>query len=261
MIDEWKKGAKYWDKAWNPVIGCRAISEGCEHCYAARLAEQYPELRDNDGGFAPHLPKSLKNPPKSGIVFAGNMTDLLGNWNDGLSIRLWLSGLSTTATNLVLTKRAGRLRDLPDDLLALDHIFYGVTAENQDRLIYRAPQIMLSGAKHKWISLEPLLEPVRIAPYLLTEHQKRGFDHQYIPPAHDWQYTDKFDWVVVGAESGPNRRPCKIEWVRQIVEDCREWGCPVFVKQLDLNGKLVKDINQFPEDLQIREVPWKGGVK
>ena len=169
MIDEWGRGAKYWDKAWNPVIGCRAVSEGCEHCYAARLAEQYPELRDDDGGFAPHHPKHLKNPPKSGIVFAGNMTDLFGNWNDGLMIRLWLQGLSPTATNLVLTKRAGRLRDLPDDLLAFDHVFYGVTAENQDRLIYRAGQIMLTGAKHKWISLEPLLEPVRLAPYLLTE--------------------------------------------------------------------------------------------
>lgn len=36
MIDEWKKGAKYWDHAWNPVIGCRKVSEGCANCYAAR---------------------------------------------------------------------------------------------------------------------------------------------------------------------------------------------------------------------------------
>ena len=28
IIDEWGKGAKYWDVAWNPMIGCRKASEG-----------------------------------------------------------------------------------------------------------------------------------------------------------------------------------------------------------------------------------------
>ena len=32
---------------------------------------------------------------------------------------------------------------------------------------------------------------------------------------------------------------------------------PVFVKQLEINGKLVKDINKFPPELQIRQIPWK----
>lgn len=257
MIDEWGKGAKYWDHAWNPVIGCRKVSEGCANCYAATMAERFPELRDENGGFEPHEPKNWKYPPRKGVLFVGNMTDIFGEWNDGLEIRQWIDMLSPTATNLVLTKRAGSLRDFPDDVLGLDHVFFGVTAENQARLDSRAPQIMKSGARKKWISLEPLLGPVNIAPYLLTEHQKRGFDNQYVAPRFGWQYSDKFDWVVVGAESGPNRRPCELEWVRQVVEDCREYGVPVFVKQLDLNGKLETDIRKFPEDLQIRQVPWK----
>ena len=256
MIDEWGKGAKYWDYAWNPMIGCRKVSEGCANCYAARLAEQYPELQDTSGGFEPHPPKKFKQPPKKGVVFVGNMTDLFGEWVDGLNIHEWISALSPTATNLVLTKRAGRLRDLQDDLLALEHVFFGVTAENQERLASRAPQIMKTGARKKWISLEPLLAPVNIAPYLLTEHQKRGHDAQYIPPRYDWQYRDRFDWVVVGAESGHARRPCKLEWVRGIVQQCQDNGVKVFVKQLDIDGKLVKDIEKFPEDLQIRQVPW-----
>lgn len=45
MIDEWGKGAKYWNKAWNPVIGCRKVSEGCANCYAAGMAERFPELQ------------------------------------------------------------------------------------------------------------------------------------------------------------------------------------------------------------------------
>lgn len=32
-------------------------------------------------------------------------------------------------------------------------------------------------------------------------------------------------------------------------------GVPVFVKQLDINGKVVHDINQFPESLRVREWP------
>ena len=78
MIDEWGKGAKYWDKAWNPVIGCRKVSEGCANCYAAGMAERFPELRDADGGFTPHCPTTPKRPPRSGVVFVGNMTDIFG---------------------------------------------------------------------------------------------------------------------------------------------------------------------------------------
>ena len=262
MIDEWGKGAKYWDKAWNPMIGCKKCSPGCEHCYAARMAERYPELRDADGGFTPHPPKTLKTPPKSGVVFVGNMTDIFGEWNDWNLIVNWLMSLNDHAETLLLTKRAERMERLIANIDPFCRAWWGITAENQDKLSERAPHLMRTGRYiQKWASLEPLIGPVNIAPYLLTEHQKRGFDNQYIPPEHNWQYYDKFDWVVVGAESGENRRPCKLEWVRQIVEDCQEWGVPVFVKQLEIDGKLVKDINLFPEDLQIRQVPWKGGAK
>ena len=244
MIDEWGKGAKYWDHAWNPMIGCRKISEGCANCYAARLAAQYPELQSGDGGFEPHPPKHLKRPPSKGVVFVGNMTDIFGEWVDGLDIHEWISALSPTATNLVLTKRAGRLRDLAyTDMMRMEHVFWGVTAENQTRLEFRAAQLLQIGAFLKWISLEPLLEQVNL--------EALSWDNDRI--------VDGTDWVVVGAESGPNRRPCKLEWVRQIVQQCRAAGVPVFVKQLDIDGKLVKDIEKFPEDLQIRQIPWWDG--
>jgi protein gp37 len=50
--------------------------------------------------------------------------------------------------------------------------------------------------------------------------------------------ADPIDWVIVGGESGPNARPCNIEWVRAIVRQCRAAGVPVFVKQL---GRKVYD--------------------
>lgn len=45
----------------------------------------------------------------------------------------------------------------------------------------------------------------------------------------------KVDWVIVGGESGPNARPCQVEWIRSIVQQCREAGVPCFVKQLGAN--------------------------
>lgn len=234
MIDEWKKDAKYWDHAWNPMIGCHKVSEGCKNCYAARMAAQYPELQSADGGFEPHPPKHLKRPPSKGVVFVGNMTDIFGEWVDSLSIHEWISALSPSATNLVLTKRAGRLRDFPDNLLGMKHVFYGVTAETQERLNYRVSQLQKTGASKKWISIEPLLSMVRLTPAQL----------------------ENINWVVVGAESGSIRRRCGLEWVRNVVRQCREVGVPVFVKQLDIDGKLVRNIEKFPEDLQIRQIPW-----
>lgn len=238
MIDEWKKGAKYWDHSWNPVIGCRKVSEGCANCYAARTMERFGQ------SFEPHLSKR-QTPPKSGVVFVGNMTDLFGEWNDFDTIAAWLNTLHRNAVNLILTKRAERMFDYGRERIQLysNGYFWGITAENQERLEERLP--VLFGFRCRWLSLEPLLGPIDFREAMMVCNDI-GDD-----------FRGAVDWVVVGAESGPNRRPCKFEWVESIVLQCREAGIPVFVKQLEINGKLVKDINKFPPELQIRQVPWR----
>lgn len=40
------------------------------------------------------------------------------------------------------------------------------------------------------------------------------------------------DWVIIGGESGKGARWCKLEWIREIIARCREYGVAVFVKQL-----------------------------
>ena len=233
MIDEWGKGAKYRTKTWNPVIGCKKVSEGCTNCYAESMAKRFPSLCDENGGFTPHVTNS-KKAPCSGVVFVGNMTDIFREWNSDDQICKWINGLVPTARNLILTKRPERMVSLIRYDLYLLNRWYGITAENQAKydermnILRRLPDYVCN-----WISCEPLLSEINLR-------------------------LDSFpvEWVVVGAESGANRRPCKLEWIESIVQQCQKTGTPVFVKQLDINGKLVKDITKFPPELQIRQVPW-----
>ena len=241
MIDEWNNGAKYWNFAWNPMIGCRKISEGCANCYAERLAMRYPELRSPNGKFDPHCPKTLKRPPQKGVVFVGNMTDIFGEWNDWPQILDWLLRLHDSAENLILTKRPERMAKLIAGINPARRAWRGTTAENQQRYDERVKFLKLiqSPFVKTWLSLEPLLGPVNLL---------SGGDADYLP----------FDWVVIGSEPGNKllRRPCEIEWVRGIVRQCGENNIPVFVKQLEIDGELERDIRKFPEDLQIRQLPW-----
>jgi hypothetical protein len=126
----------------------------------------------------------------------------------------------------------------------------------------------------RFLSIEPLIESVIIQPWM---------DHSGIVRLS--QGID-LDWVIVGGESGPNARPCNVEWIRSLVKQCREAGVPCFVKQLgthvigsenELYGLrnicidrrpgddcIVRwkmrdpkggDPSEWPDDLQVREFP------
>ena len=240
---QWPR-AQYWDKPWNPIIGCKPCSPACEHCYAASFAKRFHK------SFAPHA-SSHERPPRKGVVFCGNMTDLFGEWRDEEKmgndvIHVAVRGSDGNVTYLWLTKRVNNMcksikfaRGTIRPHVFANH-YFGFTAENQEWYDRRFTEFRYLPTIFKgWLSAEPLLGPIDL-----------GLDHVYPPEAAP------FSWVVVGCESGSNRRPCKIEWVESIVEQCRAARVPVFVKQLDINGKCERDITKFPEHLRIRQVPW-----
>ena len=254
---EWPR-AQYWDKCWNPWIGCDPCSPACDNCYAAAIAKRFKMQF-----YPPH--ETDQTPQRSGVVFCGNMTDLFGHWMDWVdSSRLIAQtlGYSRKATYLWLTKRPSKMGEALNKGTLLyrdedgDHEspffdcefgnqYFGMTAEDQE--YYSARIDSLCGSvpvwAKCWLSAEPLLGPIDLS--LGYIHKKCGLPFK------------PFEWVVVGCESGPNRRPCKIEWVKDIVYQCKVLGIKVFVKQLDIDGKCVTDINKFPEDLRIRQVPWE----
>ena len=63
-IIQWPR-AQYWDKPWNPIVGCRPCSPACDNCYArTATVDRFGQ------SFDPHKTKKV-SPPSSGVVFAG----------------------------------------------------------------------------------------------------------------------------------------------------------------------------------------------
>ncbi len=50
---------------------------------------------------------------------------------------------------------------------------------------------------------------------------------------------EKIDWVICGAESGPRARPCDLNWVRDIRDQCAAANVPLFYKQAAKNGRKI----------------------
>jgi protein gp37 len=106
----------------------------------------------------------------------------------------------------VLTKRARRLLELSEKLKWENHIWMGVTVENEN-FKYRIDYLRKTPANIKFLSLEPLLGS-------LGKLNLSGID-----------------WVIVGGESGPKARSIEADWVREVRDQCIEQGVAFFFKQ------------------------------
>lgn len=122
------------------------------------------------------------------------------------------------------------------------HVWHGVTVEDERRRDERVPLLLQIPARVRWLSMEPLLEPVDITridcdgkgthPTWCQINPLTGRQMDMGRPCPD---VPKVDWVVVGGESGGKARAFNLEWAKRIVDDCRSADVPVFVKQLGSN--------------------------
>lgn len=87
-----------------------------------------------------------------------------------------------------------------------EHIWMGVSAEDQQRWDERVENLRDTPAAVRWVSAEPLIGP--IMPNLAA-----------------------IDWVVVGGESGPGARPMHPDWARDLLNACYLLGVPFLFKQ------------------------------
>src|SRR5207237_5401152 len=107
----------------------------------------------------------------------------------------------------VLTKRPRRMAQLAPSLPWSANIWAGTSVE-LDRYSWRANHCLRQvPAAVRFVSAEPLLGAL----------SSLQLDHLH--------------WIITGGESGPQRRPCRIEWVRDLRDRCLDAHVAFFHKQ------------------------------
>lgn len=257
-----KNSAIPWaDATWNPWIGCDKVSEGCRNCYAKSWAKR------TGIAFQIHrtTPSTFCGPLawQRSVIFPCSLSDFCHPGADEWRADAWDIIRKTPHTYLILTKRPERLHNILCGLFGwpLPNVWIGVTVENQKAADERIPYLfhpIISQAAGHFISMEPLLESVNLEPHL---HRSRpGYAEQLVtadpPVASNMVARSALDWVIIGGESGPKARPMAGRWLRQVLDSCKRWNIPAFVKQVSQHdGSHFRDPNSWPLDVRIQQIP------
>ncbi len=278
-----KSPIQWTEATWNPVVGCKRVSAGCDHCYAFQLHDQR-HIAWKRGRFptAPKqyhvpfsqvqlMPERLSDPlhwRKPRVIFVNSMSDLFHEAvPDSFIEQVWETMRQTPRhTYQILTKRPERMAALCDRINSdpLPNVWLGTSVENQAAANERIPYLAQTPAAVRFLSCEPLLERIDINDWLGQEA---------VEPYEPWEpysyerFADPLiDWVIVGGESGPHARRFCPEW--SLIEECRAAGVPLFVKQFgtvwakehhahDHHGG---DMSEWPEYYRVRQYPQARSV-
>lgn len=236
---------QWTNKTWNPWHGCHKVSDGCKYCYMFRDKERYGQepntvLRSKSTF---NEPLKWKEPEK---IFTCSWSDWFIEEADEWRNEAWKIIKATPhLTYQILTKRPENIKDrLPADWgNGYSNVWLGVSVEkakNKNRIdiLRNVP------ANIRFVSFEPLLGSVGAL------------------------NLDGINWAIIGGESGNTSgkytfRECYLHWFHPIIWQCREQETSVFVKQLgtylakhfQLKDSHGGDMSEWPEDLQIREIP------
>ncbi len=219
---------EWTESTWNPVTGCTKISPGCKNCYAERMALRLQAMGQANyaNGFDLTLQEHMLERPlqwkKPQLIFVNSMSDLFHKDVPLTYIQQVFDVMRRAHWHhfQILTKRSERLLEVSDEIDWPENVWMGVSVETQ-KYDFRIDHLRRTGARVKFLSLEPLLGPLR------------QLDLNYI------------DWVIVGGESGPGARPIQKEWVLEIRDQCLDAVVPFFFKQWGgvnkkRNGRLLQ---------------------
>ncbi len=125
-----------------------------------------------------------------------------------------------------------------DRLAHRPNVWIGTSIACQDDADRNIPELLKCRdlCAKLFVSAEPLVEPVDLLKISGPEGRDRGLYASALHSDHDDRYFKlrgaPIDWVIVGGESGPNARPCCVQWIREIVRQCADAEVPCFVKQV-----------------------------
>lgn len=201
-------------------MGCHKVSEACANCYMFTEMRRYGKNPDvvqrSKTTFDAPLKKSRDGSykiPDGSKVFTASWSDFFHVDADQWRQEAWAIIKQRPGVIFqVVTKRTERIRDcLPADWGdGYPNVILIATAETQPWLEKRGDDLLQVPARWRGLSCEPLLGPLDLSRILgLQMH-----------------------WLIVGGESGPKVRPTDVDWIRDVVLQCRASCTPCFVKQL-----------------------------
>ena len=234
-------GIEWTQSTWNPLTGCTKISPGCKYCYSERMAKRLQAMNQPNyvNGFKLTMHEHVLEKPLDWktpqVIFVNSMSDLFHK-DVPLEFIQRVFGTMKRAhwhQFQVLTKRSDRLAELSPYLEWTDNIWMGVSVENE-KYTFRIDDLRKTGAKIKFLSVEPLIGPI-------SKMNLKGIN-----------------WVIVGGESGPGARPLEREWVVNIRDQCLKAKVPFFFKQWGgvqkkKTGRLLdgRTWDQMPVDINL----------
>lgn len=226
-----KTGIEWTEATWNPWHGCLQVSPGCAHCYMYREKIRYGQDPTKIVRSKTRFTDPLKwKEPR--LVFTCSWSDWFIGQADAWRDDAWdVIRRTPQHTYQILTKRPERIAEhLPQDW-PFPNVWLGVSVENP-RFYWRIGKLQdVHPVAVRFLSVEPMLAPMPDLP------------------------LGGISWVIVGGESGPMARPMNVEWAREVRDACAKLGVKFFMKQL--GGAINKrdKMEDFPEDLRVREMP------
>ena len=232
-----------WTNAtWNPWRGCTKVSPGCASCYMFRDQVRYghdPTVVVRAASATFSAPLKWKEPK---LVFTCSWSDFFHEDADQWRAQAWdIIRATPHLTYQILTKRPERFREgLPVDWgNGWPNVWLGVSTENQRMFDVRIGLLIGARVRLRFLSIEPLLGPVSLFPWLAKAQCAHGNFTEPDSPMDDcncgFPTRSSIDWVIVGGESGgrPGHPPrvMKPEWTRSIRDECVTAGVPFFFKQ------------------------------
>lgn len=262
---------QWTDHTWNIAVGCTKVDEDCKFCYMYRGSldsKRYDPKVVRKTTTVFNLPLKKKEPSK---IFTSSLTDVFHEECDPFRNEMWeIIRKCPQHTFQILTKRPERILDhLPKDWVqsGYKNVWIGTSIGSNDsekRLRDLIKASLSMPISKTFLSLEPLHGEIKfLRDFYFTG---KGFEH--LKSSERTRMINLIDWVIVGGESGNENgkyryRPCKIEWIESIVDQCKTAKVPVFVKQfgthlakeLKLTDRHGGNMEEWPEHLRIRQFP------
>jgi len=244
---------------WNPLVGCRRISPGCQNCYAERLLatrlrshpvyqglavmrKTGPRFTGEHRIVADRLDEPLRKKSAKGCkVFVNDLGDLFfeGHTFEQIAAVYGVMAACPEITFQVLTKRidralawyawVGSTAEHPLSVIAGEgaRLAPGWKPLNSGELHWPLPNVWLG------VSIEDQQRADERVPKLLKlPAAVRFLSCEPLLEDVDWRAGRGISWVIVGGESGPDARPFDLAWARSILAQCKDAGVACFVKQL-----------------------------